>query len=352
LETAADNTLFDGVYDELPLKGIIVWNSHAFNTTQEDAKVEAWLNLHFARKQDTPVQRIFGAPGLDQLVLTTFSKVNVPAFGRDEVCATYVLPPNAHLFELSSHNHKRGKRFRILHGDFTCEDGPNAGSACSPFGPEEGARDLCAGFPCSSIEGPEVGDCDGNHAVSVAELVQTVNAGLGSTAEAAACPRADGNGDGRTTIDELVSAVDGSMNGFSKRDADESLLYTNRIYDDPLVLRFDPPWVPSASEAFPGERSLTYCALYDNGFAEPTEVKRRSTSPVPPLPAGGPCTVPTGCVAGRVGEACTPGDEQQRNASCDMPAGAGNGVCDACALLGGVTTEDEMFLIMGAYFVP
>jgi hypothetical protein len=354
LETAADNTLFDGVYDELPLKGIIVWNSHAFNTTQEDAKVEAWLNLHFARKQDTPVQRIFGAPGLDQLVLTTFSKVNVPAFGRDEVCATYVLPPNAHLFELSSHNHKRGKRFRILHGAFTCRGGPNDGEACSPFGTEEGAHDLCAGSRCSSIDGPEVGDCDGDHAVSVAELVRTVKAGLGSAAEVAACPRADANGDGRTTIDELVSAVDGSLHGFGERDPDDSLLFTNRVYDDPFVLRFDPPWVPSASDAFPDERTLTYCSLYDNGFTDPSKVKRQSTSPVPAgIPLGGPCEVPTGCISGRVKEACGRGDDEEtRDDSCDSSPGAGDGICDACPLLGGVTTEDEMFLILGSYFVP
>jgi hypothetical protein len=351
-ETAADNSLVPGVYDELPLKGLIIWNSHAFNTTAEDAKVEAWVNFHFAEQQDTPVERIFGAQGDIFDFARVLFKTNAPAFGRDEVCESYLLPPNAHVFELSSHMHKRGKRFRILRGDFTCQGGPNAGNACSPFGTDEGATDLCAGFPCSSIEGPEVGDCDGDHAVSVAELVQTVKAGLGGVAEAAACPRSDADGDGRTTIDELVSAVDGSMNGFAARDAGESLLYINRIYDDPLVLRFDPPIVPSASEAFPGERTLTYCALYDNGFTDKSEVKRRLTSPVPPLPFGGPCRTPTGCVAGRVGEPCSAGSEQERNASCDMPEGAGNGLCDACPLLGGVTTEDEMFLIMGAYFVP
>jgi hypothetical protein len=248
--------------------------------------------------------------------------------------------------------HKRGKRFRILRGAFTCEGGPNAGNPCSPFGTEEGSRDLCAGSPCSSIDGPEVGDCDGDHTVTLGELVRTVKAGLGSSGEAAACPRADGDGDGRTTIDEMVMAVDGSMHGFGNRDPQEALLYTNRIYDDPLVLRFDPPLVPSASAVFPDERKLTYCALYDNGFTNASDVKRRSTSPAPPLPVGGPCRVPTGCVSGRVKETCTPGSEGVRNASCDSAPGAGDGLCDACPLIGGVTTEDEMFLIMGAYFVP
>ena len=30
---------------------------------------------------------------------------------------------------------------------------------------------------------------------------------------------------------------------------------------------------------------------------------------------------------------------------------AGDGLCDACTLFGGVTTEDEMFLLLGNYFV-
>ena len=29
-----------------------------------------------------------------------------------------------------------------------------------------------------------------------------------------------------------------------------------------------------------------------------------------------------------------------------------NGVCDACPLLGGVTTEDEMYIATGTYYVP
>ena len=42
---------------------------------------------------------------------------------------------------------------------------------------------------------------------------------------------------------------------------------------------------------------------------------------------------------------------EARDASCDTEDGAGDGVCDACPLIGGVTTEDEMFLLLGNYFV-
>jgi hypothetical protein len=349
-ETAADNRFGDGVYDELPLSGVIVWNSHAFNLTDVPADLEAWVNFHFAERQETPLQRIFGTPGgLFEFVATLF-KMNVPAFGTEEVCERYVLPPNAHVFELSSHMHKRGKRFRIWRGDFKCEGGPNDGNACSPFGTDFASPDLCLGAPCVATEGPEVGDCNEDHTVSVDELVLSTSIGLGKTTRDA-CPRSDGDGDGKTSIDEIVGAVAAAINGLQQRDPDEALLYTNVIYNDPLVVRYEPPMVLTPSRVFPEERTLTYCALYDNGFTDPDTVKRRSTSPDSSLPIGGSCA-PTACATGRITEACLGASQQARDASCDSTPGAGDGSCDACTLAGGVTTEDEMFLIMGAYYLP
>jgi hypothetical protein len=93
--------------------------------------------------------------------------------------------------------------------------------------------------------------------------------------------------------------------------------------------------------------------VFDNGWSNPSEVKRQSTSPQTPIGvpgvAGGPCTTPTGCTEGRVGEPCSGGSDAARDASCDTSAGSADGVCDACPLGGGVTTEDEMFLLFGGY---
>ena len=47
-------------------------------------------------------------------------------------------PAARRVIELSSHNHKRGKRFRIWEGAFGCDGGPNAGAPCSPFGTDPG----------------------------------------------------------------------------------------------------------------------------------------------------------------------------------------------------------------------
>ena len=86
------------------------------------------------------------------------------------------------------------------------------------------------------------------------------------------------------------------------------------------------------------ERTLTYCALYDNGYTDPTEVKRRST-----VPTNGARCKPTSCAVGDVGAACS------NNAQCDSEPGKGDGACDACLLTFGVTTDDEMFVLAGSY---
>lgn len=56
------------------------------------------------------------------------------------------------------------------------------------------------------------GDCGGDGAVSVAELIRSVNVALGAT-ELGTCYPADQNHDGQVSIDELVFAVRNSLQG-------------------------------------------------------------------------------------------------------------------------------------------
>jgi hypothetical protein len=50
------------------------------------------------------------------------------------------------------------------------------------------------------------GDCNGDHQVTVNELLAMVNIALGST-EVSACKAGDINGDGQITINEILNAV-------------------------------------------------------------------------------------------------------------------------------------------------
>src|SRR6185369_7657022 len=119
---------------------MIFWNSHAFNLTDSPGKLEAWVNFTFAppEQQIYPVDDIFDT---SQIFAT-----DTPPFQAQEICNTYFLPPKSQLFELSSHTHKRGKRFRTFRGAFRCAGGPNNRAACDSLGPdaERHTADLCA----------------------------------------------------------------------------------------------------------------------------------------------------------------------------------------------------------------
>jgi hypothetical protein len=349
-ETAEQFDLAPGVFKELPLRGMILWNSHAFNLTDDDGKLEAWANFEFAppEQQEIQARQLFDAEEI--------FKMRVPAFATEEVCRVHVFAPNTHLFELTSHTHRRGKRFRIYRGSWTC-DGQAGGFACSPLGYDLVSPDPCPGR-CQSVTAPRVGDCNYNGTVSVDELVTGVSIALGGAA-ISECRDADVNQDSAVFVDELIIAVNAALNGVppgEPRDPEESLIYTNLVYNDPVVLRMDED--PVVFSGPTSERSLTFCALYDNGFTNTEEVKRRSTSPEPPplagfpISLGGPCATPTHCTEGRVRDACSGATLEERHRSCDSSAGAADGSCDACPLLGGVTTEDEMFIMYGQFYVP
>jgi hypothetical protein len=129
------------------------------------------------------------------------------------------------------------------------------------------------------------------------------------------------------------------------------LIYTSTDYADPVQLELDPPMALDSADA--GERTFLYCSLYDNGATpDSPAVKQQSASPFPALigAPGGPCGYDTvACLndGARRGQLCG-----GRHSKCDSAQRAGDGVCDACPVVGGVTTEDEMFILTGSFYVP
>jgi YVTN family beta-propeller protein len=57
-----------------------------------------------------------------------------------------------------------------------------------------------------------VGDCDGDFAVTVDEILMGVSIALGEDA-VSACPQLDPDGKGQVTVDEVLTAVDNALNG-------------------------------------------------------------------------------------------------------------------------------------------
>jgi hypothetical protein len=120
--------------------------------------------------------------------------------------------------------------------------------------------------------------------------------------------------------------------------------YESRLYDDPLYTYYDPP--NDYSSAVATDRTLKACAVYDNGADNPLEVKRESTKPN--TPACGFFLASCGCAPAQ--RVCL-GDAQGEPCNGDDTVCGEGGLCDACPLLGGVTTDDEMFIPLGSYYV-
>ncbi len=270
-----DSRYASGAFGVFPVKGTMVWNSHAFNVTSQPTTNEQYFNVLFAK---TPQERRFIARGIfDSRYIFT---QDVPPFEQREYCGTFTLPKGAALTGLSSHTHKRGVRFRIW-------EPPN--SSCTPCAIQPG------GFAGCRQPNPACRPDDSRPAVA-----------------------------------------------------------TTTEYDDPIQFGYDPP--RDLTQDDPASRTVKYCALYDNGFENPEHVKRRSTSPPTPLFAGiapgGPCAANrAACMDGpNKGRVCGAAGTEPNHSFCDSQPGLSDGLCDACPLRGGVTTADEMFLLLGSWY--
>ena len=126
--------------------------------------------------------------------------------------------------------------------------------------------------------------------------------------------------------------------------------YLNRLYDDPLYLYWDDPL--TFDDADPETRTVKMCAVFDNGGEDESTLYLNSQASQSTLcedaPFGGFATS-CGCAAEqrRCAGGPTPGAECEGD---DTMCGEG-GTCDACPVRGGLTTNDEMFVLLGSYYV-
>lgn len=96
----------EGVYRELPIRGFLYHDVHGFNVTSEKMTLQTRLNVYFAGERRRR---------LTQLI--DYSNVQLPAgtppFTEKTVCADHIAPQGAEMIRMTSHMHKRGKRFWI-----------------------------------------------------------------------------------------------------------------------------------------------------------------------------------------------------------------------------------------------
>jgi hypothetical protein len=244
LEAQVSLKPLEGVYKEVPLKGILYWNAHAFNLTQTAHAMHARLNLTYT---DNLLYRE------ERALAGEFGPNGIAPFTKQDVCRTYTAAQGTKMIRMTSHTHKHGGYFWVT--DWTGKK-----------------------------------------------------------------------------------------------------LYESYVYSDPTYLIFEPPIVFDAPDQ--ASRTLTYCATFNNGVAEDGSpdvdlVTRKSRFPSLQNTAQGRLEAsttckPLACVAGKIGAPCSDSDPS----ACDSSPGAGDGVCDACAITGGQTTENEMFFMLPDIISP
>lgn len=129
---------------------------------------------------------------------------------------------------------------------------------------------------------------------------------------------------------------------FFMRVGDEQV-YETFTYDEPLNKVFEPALVFNSSD--PAERVLTWCATWNNGVNADGSANLETVTRLSRRPSNAGACRPTACVAGNIGAAC---NGRNDDATCDSSPGAGDGWCDACAIQPGVSSDDEMFILLGA----
>lgn len=130
------------------------------------------------------------------------------------------------------------------------------------------------------------------------------------------------------------------------RAPDSPAFYESRLYDDPLNLFFEPAMLPLDGV---GEASRTFkaCAVFDNGADDPNQVKRNSKSF--DIATCDELFAQCGCEP--ADRRCFGGSNEGQPCNGNDDVCGEDGVCDACPLLGGSTTDDEMFLPFGIYYI-
>lgn len=95
----------DGVYWEIPLKGVLWYNSHAFNVWDKPTTLHAWSNFYFAEKRE---RRMIGYNHV-----ANKTPHGLAPFSEKSYCKSYTVPQNYSIATMSGHTHRHGERFWV-----------------------------------------------------------------------------------------------------------------------------------------------------------------------------------------------------------------------------------------------
>ena len=100
---------YPGVFVAVPIRGLVFWNSHAFNLTDVGTRMNARVNFRFARERLYPSRNYGG--GNNSFGIPRLIAEGAAPYTEKVMCEETTLPQGARITAINSHTHKRGKRF-------------------------------------------------------------------------------------------------------------------------------------------------------------------------------------------------------------------------------------------------
>lgn len=248
--------------------------------------------------------------------------------------------------------------------NWICLGGPNADESCTPGSDECGDRGQCATAPQTAVACIFYANGPSDLGIDIGGLFGRAE----SRFNVATAQEATFREDYPPNVFSLMP-VEGFMvwdsHAFNLTKSDTSVAdrepeYTSYDYEDPLYQRFIGDEILSFDSPNEEDRTFRYCSRYDNGESNPTEVRRHSMRPeaetcafvdtIASFAVGAGINIFTcGCVPEE--RSCFGGPNEGMPCNGDHSVCGDGGVCDACPAGGGVTTEEEMFLLLGSYYV-
>jgi hypothetical protein len=96
----------DGVFTEIPLRGIFWFNLHAFNLADQDTTLEPRVNYLYAKDRKREMKLVTDSSQV-------YIAAGTPPFTRKTYCAKSVVPEHYQIATLASHTHRRGEHFWV-----------------------------------------------------------------------------------------------------------------------------------------------------------------------------------------------------------------------------------------------
>lgn len=96
----------DGVFWEMPLSGVLWFNTHAFNLSDQDTVLNARMNFYYAKSRQREMKPV-------NVIDNNYIADGQAPFTRETYCAKYVVPQDYSIAILTGHTHRRGERFWV-----------------------------------------------------------------------------------------------------------------------------------------------------------------------------------------------------------------------------------------------